>query len=105
MKPTAFLVCSILLTLSAERLHAQTAAQRWSEGAFLRTLIRAEDAKDCHLALRLLDEREAVIKSQALEFGRNRDRSTPASESERMYLYEQIRGLESRRVILSRECR
>lgn len=104
MKQAVILVCAAILTLSLEDLHAQATEQLRSEGEFVRALIRARDANDCRLALRLIDKREVVVKSQLREFSQNRDRRAFASDRQAMYLLEQIRGLENRRAILSREC-
>jgi hypothetical protein len=104
VKQAVLLACASILTLSAEDLHAQTIEQQRSEGEFVRALIRAQDANDCHLALRLIDKREGIVQSQLREFNRNRDRRAFAPNRRRTYLLEQIRGLENRRAVMSREC-
>lgn len=104
MKQAVPLACACILMLSAEGLHAQTTEQQRSEGEFIRALIRAQDASDCRLALRLIDRRKAVVQSQLRDFNRSRDRRASASDRQRTYILEQIRGLENRRAILNREC-
>lgn len=104
VKQVVILACAAILTLIPESLYAQTAEQQRSEGDFVRALIRAQDADDCHLVLRLIDKREFVVRSQLRELSRKTDRRAFSSDRRRMYLLEQIRGLENRRAVMSREC-
>ena len=104
VKQVVILACAAILTLIPESLYAQTAEQQRSEGDFVRALIRAQDADDCHLVLRLIDKREFVVRSQLRELSRKTDRRAFSSDRRRMYLLEQIRGLENRRAVMIREC-
>lgn len=104
MKQAVLIACAAILTLSAADLQAQTLEQLRSEGAFGRALIQARDANDCRLALNLIDKREDLVRYQLNELNRNRGRRTLALDRQKTYLLEQIRGLEKRRAIMSREC-
>jgi len=105
VRKRVFFVCSFFVLLGAENVHAQTVEQLRSEGQFNRKLIQAREAKDCRLALRLLRERKAVVHAQVMALGRGNADRTPKSIGELMHLDTQMRGLEHRHTIISRECR
>jgi len=95
-----------LLSSDAGFALAQTREQLRAEGEFIRAVIRALDAKDCKLAIRLIDKRQADLRLQAQERTQGKSmRDGIKSDGDLRYLAAQMEGLTNRRAIMARECR
>ena len=106
MKARAILLGTALLSIASANAHAQTKEQLQAEGEFVRTLIKARDAKDCRLQLRLIDERKTELRSQMQRLRRSKPAGVAiTSDGEAMYLTDQMEGLMKRRAVVARECK
>ena len=106
MKARATLLGTALLSIAAANAYAQTNEQLQAEGEFVRTLIRARDAKDCRLQLRLIDQRQTELRLQMQRLSRSKPAGVPiTSDGEAMYLADQMESLVNRRAVVARECK
>ncbi|QDX26828.1 hypothetical protein FPZ54_12980 [Sphingomonas suaedae] len=106
VKARAILLGAAFLSIASADADAQTREQLQGEGEFVRTLIRARDAKDCRLQLRLIDERKTELRSQMHRLKRSKPAAVPMkSDGEAMYLAAQMEGLMNRRALVARECK
>ncbi|PJI88661.1 hypothetical protein DAH56_13760 [Sphingomonas koreensis] len=106
MKAQAILLGTAFLSIVSTNSYAQTKEQLQAEGEFVRTLIRARDAKDCRLQLRLIDERQTELRSQVKSLRHSKQAGVPiTSGGGTRYLLTQIEGLTNRRAIVARECK
>jgi len=97
--------CAVVLATSIESLHAQTIEQMRADSLFSRAVIKALDNRDCHLALRLTEERETVVRMEAKTLMRDPHFRATVLNPQLSYLVDQIYQLQRRKTILSKECK